>query len=219
MMFRPNMNAQQKNTSNRGFTLIEALTSLTVSAIILVGLFASVVAILYHYRNDWVVIDMQNYGHIMLEEIGDRMERAQDIEVTKIADNYAIELTDWDGHRNYITAHESEGFTQDNFPLLRGIDLPIEGLYRDRVLRQRWVELINFDCATLEDAGSHMPYAGAAAFEKSVFMVTFTLALTTKYADTDETQTEYFNFTRTVFSSNRYLKLKGVKVGPPYEIS
>jgi len=210
MPMKPITKYSRNHKNQGGFTIIETLTALTISAAILVGLAVSAVSVMYHYRDDWVIIELNNYGNLMLQEITDRMENATNIKVSRIADNYAIELTDENGRQSYITSDENEGFTQDNFPLLRGVSLPASGLYRKA--DHRIVKQINFDCYDLKTEGIKMPYPGGTHFQESAFYLTFTLSLETSYQDNLEPQTEYFIFTRRVFSSKKYLKSQGVSV-------
>ncbi|MCF7801554.1 MAG: prepilin-type N-terminal cleavage/methylation domain-containing protein [Candidatus Marinimicrobia bacterium] len=203
---------RSKRHSSRGFTFIEMLTGLTISGIIMVGLIVSAVAIMQQYRNDWVTLDLNNYGHLMLKEISERISGAQDIQVTSFNNMTRIEITDWDNRKSYIDANETEGFFVDNRPLLSGVTLPLEGLYRKQ--EQRVVALEDFTCKDLTQTTIQLPYRGATAFEKSVFLVSFTLSLTTAYSGADE-QTESFVFSKTVFSSSKYLKARGAPVGPP----
>lgn len=205
------MRGQVKPLS-RGFTFIEVLTSLTITGIILVGLIVSAVAIMQQYRNDWVTLDLNNYGHVMLKEISDRISGARDIQVTSFNNMTRIEITDWNNRKSYIDANETEGFFVDNRPLLSGVTLPLEGLYRKQ--DQRVVALEDFTCKDLTQTDIQIPYRGATAFEKAIFLVSFTLSLTTSYSDS-EPQKENFVFTKTVFSGSKFLKARGAPVGPP----
>lgn len=209
------MNVLKLNMSNRqsgGFTLIETLITFTISAILLVGLMLSATTILNVYQNDWVTLDLTNYGNLMLREISERMASAKDIKVTDFNDMTRIEVTDWQGHQKFINANETEGFFLDNQPLMEGITLPLKGLYR--TLLQNNVALTDFTCLDLTQTDINIPYRGATYFEKSVFLVSFTLSLTTVYSDADP-QTEDFTFTKTIFASSKYLAYKNAPVGPP----
>lgn len=84
---------------------------MTITGIILVGLIVSAVAIMQQYRNDWVTLDLNNYGHVMLKEISDRISGARDIQVTSFNNMTRIEITDWNNRKSYIDANETEAFS------------------------------------------------------------------------------------------------------------
>ncbi len=195
-----------------GFTLIEAMLGITISAIILMGLVVSALAIMYHYRNDWVLMDLRNYGNIIMEEIGDEMKQAKDIQVNSIEGKQQIEVKDWNDNLNVISATGSEGFLLNNRPMLNGVYLPKTGEYREN--KQRVVNLVDFTCKSLQSQGVQLPGRGTGSFEKSVFDVSFTLALTTNYSG-EGPLTEYMTFTKTIFASSKYGGLRNAAVSPP----
>ena len=208
MQRRSKINAQP----SAGFTLIEAMLGITISAIILMGLVVSALAIMYHYRDDWVLIDLRNYGNIVMEEIGDEMKQAKDIQVTSINGKTQIEIKDWNEHLDVISATDKAGFMLNNRPILNGVYLPRTGEYREN--KQRVVNLVDFTCKSLQSQGVRLPGRGTGSFAKSVFDVSFTLALTTNYTG-EKSLTEYMTFTKTIFASSKYGGLRNAAVSPP----
>lgn len=209
------MTSYNRNTSMRrsgGFTLIETVITFTISAIILVGLMLSATAILGVYQKDYVSLDLTNYGNLMLREITKHMDGAKDIKVSDFNDMTRIEITDWQGHQKFIDATKTKGFFVDNRSLMDGVTLPLKGLYR--TVLQNNVALTDFKCEDGAKQKLNIPYRGATAFESAVFLVSFTLSLTTIYSDADPI-TENFKFTRQIFASSKFLTSKHAPVGPP----
>ena len=78
-----------------------------------------------------------------------------------------------------ISATDKAGFMLNNRPILNGVYLPRTGEYREN--KQRVVNLVDFTCKSLQSQGVRLPGRGTGSFAKSVFDVSFTLALTTNY--------------------------------------
>lgn len=134
-------------SKSAGLTLIEMVTTITVIAIMVVGLGIAVRAILFHYQDDTVLLEVRQYGQAIMREMMQEISKSRFIN-REISSGYArIHLTQYDKYDNprsvIISANALDGIKiNGSFPAGGALKLPRQGRFRDN--RQRTVRLDEF---------------------------------------------------------------------------
>lgn len=135
------------SSKSAGLTLIEMVTTITVIGIMVVGLAIGLRAIMFHYQDDTVLLEIRQYGQAVMREMMQEISKSRFIS-HQITSGYArIHLTQYDKLNNprsvVISANALDGIKiNGDFPAGGSLKLPRTGRFRDN--RQRVVRLDKF---------------------------------------------------------------------------
>ena len=83
-----------------GLTIIEMVTTIVISGIMILGLGLSMSTIMYHYQDDTVLQEVRLYGNTVMREIMKEISLARFIEFSPINNYERIFLTKYDNYGN-----------------------------------------------------------------------------------------------------------------------
>lgn len=185
-----------KLQTQRGVTLIELVTVMSVTSIIILGLAFSAVSILGFYQDDWVLQDIRQYALASIDYIADQIEDARSISWDQ-GNGVLTLIYDHTSNATSIQYTSTDGFFRGVLPMLDFMDFPREGQYR--MTGQRIVELEDFSCKPKYLAEPDDSQQRTSKVDKAVFYIDMTFVLITNYPQFGEYR-EYVRFRRKVFA-------------------
>lgn len=196
--------SERYKSSSPGLTLIELVTSITVIGIMVVGLSMGVRAILFHYQNDSVLLEVRQYGHAVMREIMHEISTSRFIE-RDFANGYArLRLFQYDKHGNesniVISGHALDGIQFDGRNPVDGtLGFPRKGRFRDNGQRIVRLETFRADQRT-EERPNLQRYAEATWNLELIF------SIETDVNDQNPIDTR-IRIRRSIFMPNKYISL------------
>ncbi len=187
-----------------GLTIIEMVTTIVVSGIMILGLGLSMRTILYHYQNDTVLNDVRQYGHNIMREIMKEISLARFIDFNPVNNYERIYLTKYDEYGNpsnlVISANAIDGVLFDyRLPLNGTLTLPKKGRFRNN--NQRNISLREFDAQESKVISSKLQ-----RFAQSTITLVMEIEIETVNAPGGP-QTEIMRFERKIFMPNKYISM------------
>ena len=187
-----------------GLTLIEMVTTIVISGIMILGLGLSMSTIMYHYQDDTVLQEVRLYGNTVMREIMKEISLARFIEFSPINNYERIFLTKYDNYGNptntTITANAIDGVLFNyQLPLNGTLPLPKKGRFRNN--NQRNITLREFDAWETKVVSSKLQ-----RFAQSTITLLLELEVETENAPGGR-QIEILRFQRKVFMSNKYISM------------
>ena len=130
-----------------GLMIIEMVTTIVVSGILILGLGLSMRTILFHYQDDTVLNEVRQYGNNVMREIMKEISLSRFINFDHTYNFLRIDLTKYDDFGNptntSITANAIDGILFNyKIPLKGTLVLPKKGIFRNN--NQRNISLKNF---------------------------------------------------------------------------
>lgn len=187
-----------------GLTLIELVTTIVVSGIMILGLGLSMRTILYHYQNDTVLNDVRQYGHNVMREVMKEISLARFIDFNPVNNFERIYLTKYDEYGNQsdlvISATAIDGILFDyRLPLNGALSLPKKGRFRNS--NQRHITLREFDATESRVISSKLQ-----RFAQSTITLVMEIEIETVNAP-GGSQSEIMRFERKIFMPNKYISM------------
>jgi len=194
-----------RNKKQPGLTMIEMVTAIVISGIIVIGLSLSARTVLAHYQIDTIRLDARYYGNTLIREITKKMNLAKQICVDRLNGFSRLDLswTDKYGFTNntIITANANDGILFDyQFPLDGVLTLPNKGAFRSR--NQFHISLQNFDVLPQPITSGLL-----SDFSRSTWDIILELKIDMNNAP-GGSRIEILRFERTVFMPNRFITMK-----------
>ncbi|HBN45455.1 MAG TPA: hypothetical protein QGF08_03745 [Candidatus Marinimicrobia bacterium] len=187
-----------------GLTIIEMVTTIVVSGIMILGLGLSLQTILYHYQDDTVLRDVREYGNNVMREIMKEISLARFIDFSPINNFERIYLTKYDEYNNptntIISANAIDGVLFDyKLPLNGALALPKKGRFRNN--NQRNISLREFDAWETKVISSRLQ-----RFAQSTVTLLMEIEIETINAPGGR-QTEIIRFQKKIFMPNKYISM------------
>lgn len=185
-----------------GLTIIEMMTTIVVSGIMILGLGLSLQTITYHYQDDTVLNDVRQYGHNIMREIMKEISLARFVEFSPINSFERILLTKYDDFGNStnmtISANANDGILFDyRVPLNGTLELPKKGRFRNN--NQRNISIREFDATETSVISSKLQ-----RFAQSTITLVLEIEVETLNAPGGK-QVEVLHFERQIFMPNKYI--------------
>ena len=194
-----------------GLTLVELVTTIVILGIIMTGLGLSLRTVTYHYQDDSVLLDVHNYGNVVMREIMKEISLARIINKEQVDGYSRISLKKYDVWGNEtsttITANASEGILfnyQD--PLNGKLHFPTKG--RFRMNNQRTITLKDFYAEEVDFIRPNL-----ARYANSTWNINMDIEVESSVAP-GGTVKELVQFQRTAFMPNRYISPRSLVSGP-----
>ncbi len=187
-----------------GITMIEMVTTIVISGVMVIGLALGFRTLTYHYQQDAVLRDLRTYGNTVMRETIKEISLARFIDMDTQGGFARIKLARFDTYGNQInttiTANASAGILINyDYPLNGTLELPKKGRFRNN--NQRHISLHSF-IATEEPVIS----SNQQNFAQSTWEIIMGLAIETTVAPGGR-QLEIMEFKRRVFMPNKYISL------------
>ena len=194
-----------------GLTLVELVTTIVILGIIMTGLGLSLRTVTYHYQDDSVLLDVHNYGNVVMREIMKEISLARIINKEQVDGYSRISLKKYDVWGNEtsttITANASEGILfnyQD--PLNGKLHFPTKGRFRGN--NQRTITLKDFYAEEVDFIRPNL-----ARYANSTWNINMDIEVESSVAP-GGTVKELVQFKRTAFMPNRYISPRSLVSGP-----
>ncbi len=187
-----------------GLTLVELMTTIVVSGIMMLGLGLSLRVMMFHYQNDSVLQDVRQYGNTVMREIMKEISLSRFIDFSPINNFERIFLTKYDEYGNptntTITANAIDGVLFNyKLPLNGALVLPKKGRFRNN--NQRNISLREFDAWESKVISTRLQ-----RFAQSTITLRLELEVETINAPGGK-QVEIIRFERKIFMPNKYISL------------
>lgn len=187
-----------------GLTMIEMVTTIVVSGIMIVGLGLSLRTIVYHYQDDTVLSDVRQYGNNVMREIMKEISLARFIYFNPVNQFERITLTKFDEYNipttTVISANAIDGILFDyKIPLNGVLALPKKGSFRNN--NQRNISLTIFDAEETRVISSKLQ-----RFAQSTITLNMEIEVETLNAPGGR-KVETLKFKRKIFMPNKYISL------------
>jgi len=187
-----------------GLTLVELMTTIVVSGIMMLGLGLSLRVMMFHYQNDSVLQDVRQYGNTVMREIMKEISLSRFIDFSPINNFERIFLTKYDEYGNptstIITANAIDGVLFNyKLPLNGALALPKKGRFRNN--NQRNISLREFDAWESKVISTRLQ-----RFAQSTITLRLELEVETINAPGGK-QVEIIRFERKIFMPNKYISL------------
>ncbi|HIC38679.1 MAG TPA: prepilin-type N-terminal cleavage/methylation domain-containing protein [Candidatus Marinimicrobia bacterium] len=187
-----------------GLTLVELMTTIVVSGIMMLGLGLSLRVMMFHYQNDSVLQDVRQYGNTVMREIMKEISLSRFIDFSPINNFERIFLTKYDEYGNStkttITANAIDGVLFNyKLPLNGALALPKKGRFRNN--NQRNISLREFDAWESKVISTRLQ-----RFAQSTITLRLELEVETINAPGGK-QVEIIRFERKIFMPNKYISL------------
>jgi prepilin-type N-terminal cleavage/methylation domain-containing protein len=187
-----------------GLTLVELMTTIVVSGIMMLGLGLSLRVMMFHYQNDSVLQDVRQYGNTVMREIMKEISLSRFIDFSPINNFERIFLTKYDEYGNptntTITANAIDGVLFNyKLPLNGALALPKKGRFRNN--NQRNISLREFDAWESKVISTRLQ-----RFAQSTITLRLELEVETINAPGGK-QVEIIRFERKIFMPNKYISL------------
>ena len=187
-----------------GLTLVELMTTIIVSGIMMLGLGLSLRVMMFHYQNDSVLQDVRQYGNTVMREIMKEISLSRFIDFSPINNFERIFLTKYDEYGNptntTITANAIDGVLFNyKLPLNGALALPKKGRFRNN--NQRNISLREFDAWESKVISTRLQ-----RFAQSTITLRLELEVETINAPGGK-QVEIIRFERKIFMPNKYISL------------
>ena len=187
-----------------GLTLVELMTTIVVSGIMMLGLGLSLRVMMFHYQNDSVIQDVRQYGNTVMREIMKEISLSRFIDFSPINNFERIFLTKYDEYGNptntTITANAIDGVLFNyKLPLNGALALPKKGRFRNN--NQRNISLREFDAWESKVISTRLQ-----RFAQSTITLLLELEVETINAPGGK-QVEIIRFERKIFMPNKYISL------------
>jgi prepilin-type N-terminal cleavage/methylation domain-containing protein len=187
-----------------GLTLVELMTTIVVSGIMMLGLGLSLRVMMFHYQNDSVIQDVRQYGNTVMREIMKEISLSRFIDFSPINNFERIFLTKYDEYGNptntTITANAIDGVLFNyKLPLNGALALPKKGRFRNN--NQRNISLREFDAWESKVISTRLQ-----RFAQSTITLRLELEVETINAPGGK-QVEIIRFERKIFMPNKYISL------------
>jgi len=187
-----------------GLMIIEMVTTIVVSGILILGLGLSMRTILYHYQDDTVLNEVRQYGNNVMREIMKEISLSRFINFDHTYNFLKINLTKYDDFGNStntsITANAIDGILFNyKIPLNGTLVLPKNGIFRNN--NQRNISLKNFYKEETTVVSSRLQ-----RFAESTITLTMDLEMETVNAPGGK-KVETLRFRRKIFMPNKYISL------------
>ena len=186
-----------------GFTLVEMSATIIVISIIGLGLIMTLRTTFLHYSTDYVRQEIRQYGNIVMRELNEKINNAQQVNFSFQQNGMALIQT-WDNLSNQnptetIRANSDNGILINDAPLIEGTyRLPTTGRFRDN--GQHRVSLVQF---TWSEGTDIRPILNK--FNKNMITIELTIQLDSDVITDEETVSEQFYFKRSIFTANNYI--------------
>jgi len=194
----------KKSQKINGFTLVEMSATIVVIGIIGLGLIMTLRTTFLHYSTDYVRQEIRQYGNIVMRELNEKINNAQQVSFGVHQNGFAL-IQIWNGSSNpvpseTIRANSDEGILINNSPLMGGtFQLPTVGRFRDN--DQHRVSLIDFTWSQETD-----PRPSLNNFNNNMITIALTIQLDSDVLTDEETVAEEFYFSKSVFVANNYIQ-------------
>jgi hypothetical protein len=187
-----------------GLTIVELMTTIVVSGIMILGLGLSLRVMMFHYQNDSVLQDVRQYGNTVMREIMKEISLSRFINFSPINNFERIFLTKYDEYGNptntTITANAIDGVLFNyKLPLNGALALPKKGRFRNN--NQRNISLREFDAWESKVISTRLQ-----RFAQSTITLRLELEVETINAPGGK-QVEIIRFERKIFMPNKYISL------------
>ena len=187
-----------------GLTLVELMTTIVVSGIMMLGLGLSLRVMMFHYQNDSVLQDVRQYGNTVMREIMKEISLSRFIDFSPINNFERIFLTKYDEYGNptntTITANAIDGVLFNyKLPLNGALALPKKGRFRNN--NKRNIALREFDAWESKVISTRLQ-----RFAPSTITLRLELEVETINAPGGK-QVEIIRFERKIFMPNKYISL------------
>ena len=187
-----------------GLTLVELMTTIVVSGIMMLGLGLSLRVMMFHYQNDSVLQDVRQYGNTVMREIMKEISLSRFIDFSPINNFERIFLTKYAEYGNptntTITANAIDGVLFNyKLPLNGALALPKKGRFRNN--NQRNISLREFDAWESKVISTRLQ-----RFAQSTITLRLELEVETINAPGGK-QVEIIRFERKIFMPNKYISL------------
>lgn len=187
-----------------GLTIVELMTTIVVSGIMILGLGLSLRVMMFHYQNDSVLQDVRQYGNTVMREIMKEISLSRFIDFSPINNFERIFLTKYDEYGNptntTITANAIDGVLFNyKLPLNGALALPKKGRFRNN--NQRNISLREFDAWESKVISTRLQ-----RFAQSTITLRLELEVETINAPGGK-QVEIIRFERKIFMPNKYISL------------
>ena len=187
-----------------GLTLVELMTTIVVSGIMMLGLGLSLRVMMFHYQNDSVLQDVRQYVNTVMREIMKEISLSRFIDFSPINNFERIFLTKYDEYGNptntTITANAIDGVLFNyKLPLNGALALPKKGRFRNN--NQRNISLREFDAWESKVISTRLQ-----RFAQSTITLRLELEVETINAPGGK-QVEIIRFERKIFMPNKYISL------------
>lgn len=187
-----------------GLTIVELMTTIVVSGIMMLGLGLSLRVMMFHYQNDSVLQDVRQYGNTVMREIMKEISLSRFIDFSPINNFERIFLTKYDEYGNptstTITANAIDGVLFNyKLPLNGALALPKKGRFRNN--NQRNISLREFDAWESKVISTRLQ-----RFAQSTITLRLELEVETINAPGGK-QVEIIRFERKIFMPNKYISL------------
>jgi len=187
-----------------GLTLVELMTTIVVSGIMMLSLGLSLRVMMFHYQNDSVLQDVRQYGNTVMREIMKEISLSRFIDFSPINNFERIFLTKYDEYGNStkttITANAIDGVLFNyKLPLNGALALPKKGRFRNN--NQRNISLREFDAWESKVISTRLQ-----RFAQSTITLRLELEVETINAPGGK-QVEIIRFERKIFMPNKYISL------------
>ena len=186
-----------------GFTLVEMSATIIVISIIGLGLIMTLRTTFLHYSTDYVRQEIRQYGNIVMRELNEKINNAQQVNFSFQQNGMALIQT-WDNPSNpnpteIIRANSENGILINDAPLIEGTyRLPTTGRFRDN--DQHRVSLVQFTWSKGTDIRPSLN-----KFNNNMITFELTIQLDSDVITDEETVSEQFYFRRSVFVANNYI--------------
>ncbi len=186
-----------------GFTLVEMSATIIVISIIGLGLVMTLRTTFLHYSTDYVRQEIRQYGNIVMRELNEKINSAQQVNFSFQQNGMALIQT-WDNPSNpnpteTIRANSDNGILINDAPLMEGTyRLPTMGRFRDN--GQHRVSLVQFTWSKGTDIRPTLN-----KFNKNMITIELTIQLDSDVITDGETVSEQFYFKRSIFTANDYI--------------
>ena len=194
-----------------GLTIVELVTTIVILGIIMTGLGLSLRTVTYHYQDDSVLLDVHNYGNVVMREIMKEISLARIINKEQVDGYSRISLKKYDVWGNEtsttITANASEGILfnyQD--PLNGKLHFPTQGRFRGN--NQRTIILKDFYAKEVDFIRPNL-----ARYANSTWEINMDIEVESAVAP-GGTVKELVQFQRIAFMPNRYISPRSLVSGP-----
>ncbi len=187
-----------------GLTLVELMTTIVVSGIMMLGLGLSLRVMMFHYQNDSVLQDVRQYGNTVMREIMKEISLSRFIDFSPINNFERIFLTKYDEYGNptntTITANAIDGVLFNyKLPLNGALALPKKGRFRNN--NKRNIALREFDAWESKVISTRLQRVA-----QSTITLRLELEVETINAPGGK-QVEIIRFERKIFMPNKYISL------------
>lgn len=201
--------AFHKSQSQAGVTFVEAALVMVIMSVMGMGLVSSVITVVDHYQNDLVGRDIRAYGHVVLDEIAEKISMAKTVKKqpgpSNELDILYLTYADKPGRTFVLQPTHDDGFLWNRELLIKKRPLQSFGSYRDE--GQREIELVQHKVYDMYDINYEgvVGGRGLTAVAESVFEVNIQLKMTTNHR-TGESTEEYFHFRRKVYATGSLIE-------------